>query len=124
MFSECLSTHKILSCKPGPYLSDHTAVEFLLSVEKEHMVRKNNNIRKLKSINVPSLIEDLQLEDQTDPDNLDDMVEWLETKLRTALDMHAPVKEKCITVRSSNPWFTDEIKEQKRIVRRRQKIWR
>ena len=34
VFSECLSTYKILSCKPGPYLSDNTAVEFLLSVEK------------------------------------------------------------------------------------------
>ena len=52
------------------------------------------------------------------------MVEWLESRLQTALDKHAPVKEKCITVRSSNPWFTDEIKEQKRIVRRREKIWR
>ena len=24
VFTECLSTHRILSCKPGPYLSDHT----------------------------------------------------------------------------------------------------
>ena len=51
-------------------------------------------------------------------------MEWLETKLWTALDKHAPSKEKCITVRSSNPWFTAEIKEQKRRVRRREKIWR
>ena len=52
------------------------------------------------------------------------MVEWLETKLQTALDKHAPSKEKCITVRSSNPWFTNEIKEPKKRVRRREKIWR
>ena len=123
MFSECLSTHNILSCKPGPYLSDHTAVEFILSVEKEHMVSKQITIRKLKSIDIPSFIEDLHLEDHIDQDNMDDMVDWLETKLRTALDKHAPVKEKCITVRSYNPWFTDEIKEQKGIVRRREKIW-
>ena len=113
VFSECLSTHNILSCKPGPYLSDHTAVEFLLSVEIEYMVSKHITIRKLKSIDVPSLIEDPQLEDQTDPDNLDDMVEWLKAKLWTALDKHTPVKEKHIMVRSSNPWFTDEIKVKK-----------
>ena len=124
VFSECLSTHKILSCKLGSYLSDHTAVEFLLLVEKEHMASKNITIRKLKSVDVPSLIEDLQLEDQTDPSNLDDMVEWHETKLQTALDKHALVKEKCITVRSSNLWFTDEIKEQRRMVSKREKIWR
>ena len=52
------------------------------------------------------------------------MVEWLDTRLWTALDKYAPSKEKCITVRSSSPWFTDEIKEQKRRVRRREKIWR
>ena len=66
VFSECLSAYKILSCKPGPYLSDHTTVEFLLSVEKEHMVSKHITIRKLKSIDIPSFIDDLQLEDQTD----------------------------------------------------------
>ena len=124
VFSECLSTHKILSCKPGPYLSDHAVVEFLVSFEKEHMVSKHITIRKLKSIDIPSFIDDLQLEDKTDPNNVDDMVEWFETRVQTALDKHAPVKEKPITVRCSNPWFTGEIKEQKRIVRRREKIWR
>ena len=124
VFSECFSTHNILSCKLGPYLSDHTAVEFLVSVEKEHMVSKHIATRKLKSIDMPSFIDDLQLEDQTDLDNMDDMVEWLETRLQTALDKHALVKEKYIAVRSSNLWFSDEIKEQNRIVRRREKIWR
>ena len=124
VFTECLGTHRIPSCKPGPYLSDHTVVEFLLSVKKEHMVCKHITIRKLKSIDIPSPIEDLQLEDQLNSDKLDGMVEWLETKLWTALDKHASSKEKCITVRSSNLWFMDEIKEQKRRVRRREKIWR
>ena len=114
VFTECLGTHRILSCKQGPYHSDYTAVEFLLSVEKEHMVSKHITIRKLKSIDIPSLIGDLQLEDQLNSDKLDDMVEWLETKLWTALDKHGPSKEKCITVRSSSLLFMDEIKEQKR----------
>ena len=69
------------------------------------MVSKYITVRKLKAIDAPSLIEDLQLEDQTDQDNMDDMVEWLETKLWTALDKHAPEKEKHIMVRSSNLWF-------------------
>ena len=81
LLSECLRTHKILSCKPGLYLSDHTAVEFLVSVEKEHMVSKHIAIRKLKSIDILSFIDYLQLEDKTDPNNMDDMVEWFETRL-------------------------------------------
>ena len=58
------------------------------------MVSKHIAIRKLKSIDIPSFIDNLQLEDQTDPYNMDDIVEWLETRLRTAMDKHAPVKEK------------------------------
>ena len=85
VLTECLGTHRILSCKPGPYLSDHATVEFVLSVEKEHMVSEHITIRKLMSIDIPSLIEDLQLEDQLDSDKLDDMVEWMATKLQTAL---------------------------------------
>ena len=124
LFTECLGTHRILSCKPWSHLSGHTAVEFLLTVEKEHMVSKHIIIRKLKSIDIPSLIEDLQCDDQLNSDKLDDMVEWLQTKLWTALDKHSPSKEKCITVRSSNLWFKDEVKEQKKGVRMREKIWR
>ena len=58
------------------------------------MVSKHITIRKLKSIDVPSLIEDLQLEDLTDADNMDDMVEWLETKLQTALGQACSSKGK------------------------------
>ena len=79
--SEFFSTHKILSCKPGPYLSEHTAVEFLVSVEKEHIISKHIAARKLKSIDISSFIDDLQLEDQTELDNMGDMVEWHETRL-------------------------------------------
>ena len=45
------------------------------------MVSKHIAGRKLKSIDIPSFIDDQQLEDQTDPNNMDDMVEWLETRL-------------------------------------------
>ena len=124
VFTKCLGTHRIFGCKPGPYLSDHAAVEFLLSVKKDNMVSKHITIRKLRSVDIPSFIEDLQLEDQLDSDMLDDMVERHQTKLQTALDKHDPSKEKCITVRSSNPWFTYEIKDKKRRVRRRENIWR
>ena len=40
-----------------------------------------------------------------------------------ALDKHAPERTKEITIRSSNPWFTIEVKDKKKAVRRREKIW-
>ena len=124
VLSECLSTYKILSCKPGPYFQTIQQLSSFYLSKKSTWLVNTSPVGSWKSIDVPSLIENLQLEDQTDPDNMDDMAEWLETKLWTALDKHALEKEKYIMVRSSNLWFTDEIKEQKRIVRRREQIWR
>ena len=40
-----------------------------------------------------------------------------------ALDKHAPERMKEITIRSTNPWFTNKVKDKKKAVRRREKIW-
>ena len=46
------------------------------------------------------------------------MVDKLESKLLQALNKHAPEITKTVTVRYRLPWFTDKIKEEKRIGRR------
>ena len=42
--------------------------------------------------------------------------------MQSALDKNAPEITKNIVARKKVPWFTDEIREQKRIIRR-EKIW-
>ena len=54
--------------------------------------------------------------------NLDNLLERLATALSGSLDVHAPKVDKTITVRRKCPWFTDEIKNQKRILRRHERI--
>ena len=46
-----------------------------------------------------------------------------ENNVNEAIDQHAPEKMKIITVQHSNPWFTKEVKNQKRVVHNREKIW-
>ena len=46
-----------------------------------------------------------------------------ENNVNEAIDQHAPEKTKIITVQHSNPWFTKEVKDQKRVVCNREKIW-
>ena len=48
----------------------------------------------------------------------------LEEKFSTALDNQAPEVTKVITERKKKPWFGDDLKQQKRIVRRREKVYR
>ena len=44
--------------------------------------------------------------------------------LKNALNDNAPEITKQLTVRKKVPWFTQEIREKKRIVRRRETIWK
>ena len=60
---------------------------------------------------------------EAEPQNLDDLVEICKHTLKAILDNHAPMKKRSITIRCTVPWFTTEIIAQKRMVRRREKIW-
>ena len=55
--------------------------------------------------------------------NLNELVDICEHKLKTILDSHVPMKERTLTIRHTIPWFTMEIIAQKRKVQIRQKIW-
>ena len=55
--------------------------------------------------------------------NLDQLVDICEHKLKTILDNHVPMKERSLTLRHTVPWFTAEIIAQKRKAHRREKIW-
>ena len=55
---------------------------------------------------------------------LDGMVEVLDNNLRSAIDKLAPLKTRNIVVRPTNPWFDNEIRDQKKIMRKQEKKWR
>ena len=65
-------------------------------------------------------------------DNLNDIVEMsdidilygIDNIIVEALDRHAPLLTKTITIRHKQPWFTDDEKCQKRVARKRKKIWK
>ena len=64
----------------------------------------------------------LNIEDQID--DIDILVTNLETALKESLDSHAPERSKVITCRPKCPWYTNDLKHQKGIVRCRERIWK
>ena len=48
----------------------------------------------------------------------------LENTLRKALDKHAPLQTKSVMNRQRAPWFTEEVREMKKQIRCREKLWR
>ena len=123
VMAEPLGKIKVTSCTTGPFLSDHCAVMFTISVTKQHMERKEITFHWTKDIDYESFTNDLHLDD-IEESKLDSMVESFNNRLQTTLDSHAPEISKIITTRSKNPWFTPELKLQKQSVRCREKAWR
>ena len=52
------------------------------------------------------------------PDDLHHLVALYNSALASILDKHAPVKRCVITIRSAAPWYTEEIKTEKKKRRR------
>ena len=52
------------------------------------------------------------------------MVYQYDNVLRSLLDRHAPIKQRVVTVRSSAPWYSTEISQNKRIRRKIERKWR
>ena len=74
-------------------------------------------------MDLSKLVREMSLED-IKTENLDEMVEMLEENLSNALSNQAQEVTKVITERKKKTWFGDDLKQQRRIVRRREKVFR
>ena len=117
------STLGVASCNCGPYLSDHCVLNCTTSVVHEEAIRKSITYRKMGSINIDKFITDCDLSNIT-LSEVKDMVNAFNNQLRKALNDNAPKITKQVTLRKKVPWFTQEIREKKRVVCRRETIWK
>ena len=107
----------------GPYLSDHYSIEMTMTVQHTEACREKNSYRKIKTINIDSFIEDCDLSNLSDK-SLKEMVQQLGNKFKNALDKNAPIKTKVTAVRKTEPWFNENLRNHKRIVRNQERIWK
>ena len=105
------------------FVSDHNSIQRILNIPKENCTRKEITYRKLKDMDLSQPVKDMSLE-EIKTESLDEMVGVLEENLSNALNSQAPAVTKVITERKKKPWFRDDLKQQKRIVRRREKVFR
>ena len=124
IMSESISELEVMTCHPGPFMSDHCLVQCELWVSQEDTIRKTINYWKLKNRHIKELVDDMELDKlDLNKKDLDNLVIEYENKIRKALNKHAPEIECSIVIRHKFPWFTSEIHQQKRTVRRRVQIW-
>ena len=119
---ECVSPVSVCHTTPGSFLGDHTCVVSILSIDKPPIESKECTYRKIKDINRSELSLELQKRlIDFEAENLEEMIKSFNATITSVLNEFAPVRNKIILQRQTNPWFSDRIKEQKRLVRNHEK---
>ena len=100
-------------------LSDHFAVNCVLSVPFIDAKKKEISYRKTKNIDIGQFKKDMAELSvvKNPPDDLDNLVNDYNTQLRELLNDHAPVITKRISSKTANPWYDQELRDQKRELR-------
>ena len=100
--------------------SDHSTLICDLAVDKPPLPKKKISFRKTEVVDVNLLCDELSttLLCTDSPDALNDLVKCYNSTLSAALDHHAPLVTKFITVRPLVPWFSEDIRESRREGRR------
>ena len=109
-----------------PVISDHSAVFCDLLIKKPSFENIALICRKLKSINMESFQSDVACSSLvTSPkEDLAGLTSQYNSVLSSLLDSYAPAKERIITLRPSNPWYTEEIRKEKIKRRKLERTWR
>ena len=123
IIKENQSEIEILSVTRGDYISDHSAVNFTINWKKDLIECKEITKTNMGEIDGETLLAKLDLIDLYELP-LDDMITELDNRVSSKLEEMIVRKKALVTVRKRIPWFNSEVLEQKRITRRREKIWR
>ena len=116
----------------GQFFSDHASVICLLRIQRPIARIKRVMYRKLRSVDMDQLRDDLSLSRLCSVEHthcsqatdLAHLVDEYQETLSRLIDHHAPIKEKAIRTRSQVPWYNEEIAKAKRERRKAERVWR
>ena len=117
----------LLFMKPpmiGHRLSDHDTILIHVNLAKSEPVKKEILYRKLRQIDIGKFRKDLlDLKLVTGKtSNID--VALYNSELSGLLDVHAPLRKKVMSVRELRPWYNNNIAQEKKLRRKKERIWR
>ena len=92
-------------------------------IRREDIQRKTVKYRKLTNIDTEEMARHIKAAFRSEG-NLDDRVRNFNNALASSLDVVAPVQTKQIIIQRTVPWYTDEARDLKKCMRRRETIWR
>ena len=119
IFTEVNSEIGIADCIPDSYISDHCKVLCKLTLKRQDTQKKTSTYTKHKDIDIEEMTKCIKATSSSEG-NLDERVMDFNNALINALNVYAPLKSKQITIHRTVPWFTDDVRELKKYMRRRE----
>ncbi|XP_071959927.1 uncharacterized protein [Antedon mediterranea] len=111
--------------KIHPGLSDHFAMFCKFDLKRPTTHKTVRKSRNLKQIDIEKFTNDIKacVSNITDVSViLEDSVESY-SDIRAVLDLHAPVQNKTIKQKEAKPWYTDEIRSERKVRRQLERKW-
>ena len=110
-------------------LSDHCGIFSNLAFKRPRRPKRTVSSRNLRAINSADFRADVEsfaekVSKQSDSTDVSHLVDMYNTDLREVMDRHAPLVTRQVTDRSSAPWVTEEIHEERRQLRKAERKWR
>ena len=97
VLTKALSSFSVVTCRQGPFLSDHCSIELEVAMPKPALKRQNITSHNIKDVVIEDLVKELDL-GTIEGENINDLVNQLDNKCKTALDTLAPETTKCVTI--------------------------
>ena len=97
MLTKALSSLSVVTCRQGPFLSDHCSIELEVAIPKPELKRQTITSCNIKDIVIEDLVKELHL-GTVDGENINDLINQLDNKCKTTLDTLAPETTKCVTI--------------------------
>lgn len=115
-----------LCTNKGILVRDHYAIICSIKLEVKTSTYEMVSYRKLKAINVCIFRHDLKSIKMMDVSNntIDTTCITLHNLLTNVVDKHAPLIQRLIYLRPNTPWYTEELRSDKRERRRLERAWR
>jgi hypothetical protein len=107
-------------------ISDHFAVVTVVRAHRPVVPMKSISFRSTSAIVLDRFESDIaNIPFVVSPsDSLNDLLNQYNTGTRDVLDQHAPLKYRTFAVRPVNPWFSGEISQARRQMRKFERVWR
>ena len=126
VMTELGSKLEVTKCSPGQFWLDHCAADFVVKLPMCSSVQEVDTIyvRRLCKLDYDRLIENVHISNLLLMNDLRELVGTMEKNIQNALDSQALLKKKQLPVRTRVQWYTNDLKQQKQTVRKREQIWR